>query len=63
MCQQVFEPTEYKKSISIPIINDNQYEADVDFYIILKTPSGEASLGDPNVARVTIIDDDGMFVV
>ncbi|XP_066273845.1 sodium/calcium exchanger 1-like isoform X3 [Branchiostoma lanceolatum] len=62
----VFKETEYRKKIKIPIINDNQYQADKDFYVILKSPSpGEdAALGDPSVARVTIIDDDkpGNFV-
>jgi len=48
------------KTISIPIINDNQYEADVDFYVILKNAVGQnAAIGDPSIARVTIIDDDG----
>ena len=56
---QVFKETEYRKTITIPIINDNQYEADVDFYVILKNPQGDAGLSDPNITRVTIIDDDG----
>ena len=56
---QIFKETEYQKTISVPIINDNQYEADVDFYVLLKNPSGDAGLGDPSVTRVTIIDDDG----
>ena len=45
--------------ISIPIINDNQYEADVDFYVILKNAHGGAGIGDPSVTRITIVDDDG----
>ncbi|KAK2143511.1 hypothetical protein LSH36_835g00039 [Paralvinella palmiformis] len=53
-----FTEEEYKKSITVPIINDNQYEADVDFYIVLKNPNGNSSIGDPSVSRVTIIDDD-----
>ncbi|XP_076443822.1 sodium/calcium exchanger 2-like isoform X2 [Babylonia areolata] len=53
-----FNENEYKKSITIPIINDNQYEADVDFYIILKNPTGGAGLGDPSISRITIVDDD-----
>lgn len=56
---QTFTEEEYKKSITVPIINDNQYEADVDFYIVLKNPNGNSSIGDPSVSRVTIIDDDG----
>ena len=56
---QIFKETEYQKSFSVSIINDNQYEADVDFYIILKNPKGMSGLGDPSVTRVTIVDDDG----
>ncbi|XP_077988867.1 sodium/calcium exchanger 1-like [Glandiceps talaboti] len=54
----VFKDTEWKKSLSIPIVNDNQYESDMDFYVILKNATGDSGLGDPSVCRVTIIDDD-----
>ena len=30
-----------------------------DFYVILKNPVGSIELGEPNLARITIIDDDG----
>ncbi|XP_070172834.1 sodium/calcium exchanger 2-like isoform X3 [Littorina saxatilis] len=53
-----FDENEYRKVITVPIINDNQYEADVDFYILLKNPAGGGGLGDPSIARVTIVDDD-----
>ncbi|XP_071964302.1 sodium/calcium exchanger 3-like isoform X2 [Antedon mediterranea] len=55
-----FAEDESRKSISIPIINDNEYENDMEFYVILKNPEGESveGLGDPSIARVTIIDDD-----
>lgn len=55
----MFKETEYQKTVTIPIINDNQYEADVDFYVILKNATGDSGIGDPSIARVTIIDDDG----
>lgn len=58
---QVFNSDEYKKTISIPIVNDYEFEPDTDFYIILKNPEGDAGLGDPSVTRVTIIDDDGKW--
>ena len=58
---QTFNENEYRKLITIPIINDNQYEADVDFYVILKNPTGGGGLGDPSIARVTIVDDDGQL--
>ncbi|XP_077863706.1 sodium/calcium exchanger 3-like [Saccoglossus kowalevskii] len=54
----IFKETEWKKTLSVPIVNDNQYESDMDFYVILKNPGGDAGLGDPSVTRVTIIDDD-----
>lgn len=54
----IFKENEYKKTISVSIINDNQFENDVDFYIILRNPFGGSGLGDPSVARVTIVDDD-----
>ena len=56
---KVFKETEWRKTITVPIVNDNQYESDMDFYLILKNPEGGAGLGDPSVTRVTIIDDDG----
>uniref|UniRef100_H2XSK5 Calx-beta domain-containing protein n=1 Tax=Ciona intestinalis TaxID=7719 RepID=H2XSK5_CIOIN len=61
----IFPEDTYVQSISIPIINDDQYYPDTDFYVILKNPSGDATLGDPSVSRVTIIDDDkpGDFVL
>ena len=60
---QVFKATEFQKTITVPIINDNQYEADVDFYVILKNPNGGGGLGEPSIARVTIIDDDGEYLM
>ena len=56
---QTFQPSEYMKKIRVPIVNDDQYTADKDFYVFLKNPSANASVGDPSVTRVTIIDDDG----
>jgi len=49
--------------LSIPIINDNQFENDVTFYIVLKNAGGGAGIGDPSVAMVTIVDDDGKNIV
>lgn len=53
-----FKENEFQKSITIPIINDQQFENDVDFYIILKNPNNGSNIGDPSVTRVTIVDDD-----
>ena len=55
----MFNEDEYRKTLTVPIINDNQYEADVDFYVLLKNPNGGGGTGDPSITRVTIIDDDG----
>jgi len=55
---QIFTEKSFRETIRIPIINDNQYYPDTDFYVILKHPTGDAALGDPSVTRVTIIDDD-----
>ena len=35
----------------------NNNEPEKDFYIILKSPCESTAFGDPNVARVTIIND------
>ncbi|XP_061162761.1 sodium/calcium exchanger 2-like isoform X2 [Saccostrea echinata] len=53
-----FKDTEYRQSITIDIINDNQFENDCDFYLILKNATNGTSLGDPSVTRITIVDDD-----
>ncbi|KAK3096603.1 hypothetical protein FSP39_001609 [Pinctada imbricata] len=53
-----FKENEFKQTISVEIINDNQFENDCDFYLILKNPVNGASLGDPSITRVTIVDDD-----
>ncbi|XP_062616648.1 sodium/calcium exchanger 2-like isoform X6 [Saccostrea cucullata] len=53
-----FKDTEYRQSITLDIINDNQFENDCDFYVILKNATNGTSLGDPSVTRVTIVDDD-----
>ena len=44
---------------SIPITDDNRDESREDFEVNLETPSN-VNEGDPNVATVTIVDDDGM---
>ena len=58
----MFTESDFVQKISVPIINDNQYNPDTDFYVILKNASGDASLGDPSVTRITIIDDDSKML-
>ncbi|XP_071167581.1 sodium/calcium exchanger 2-like isoform X3 [Mytilus edulis] len=53
-----FAENEYKKTVTIPIIQDNQYTGNADFFILLKNPSTGAGIGDPSVGRVNIVDDD-----
>lgn len=60
---QHFKETDYKKSISIPIIQDNQYTGNADFLVILKNPGNGAGLGFPSASRVNIVDDDGNIFI
>ncbi|PAA93730.1 hypothetical protein BOX15_Mlig025911g1 [Macrostomum lignano] len=54
----IFNEDEYVKTIRIPIIDDYEYEADKEFFIDLSCPEESGIIGDPGVAKVTIIDDD-----
>ena len=45
--------------LTISIIHHEGYALEKDFYVILKNPVGSIELGEPNLARITIIDDDG----
>ena len=57
-----FAPTETSKTFTVPIIQDTVYEGNETFTVTLSTPVG-ATLGAPNPATVTIIDDDPPPVV
>lgn len=46
------------KSISVNIFDDAIYESTENFLVTLSNPSGGASLGNPNTATVTILNDD-----
>ncbi len=52
---------DYCSSITVPIEDMDHDESGSEkyFFIILKNPSNTSGLGDPNVARVTIINDNG----
>lgn len=56
---QVFKPGDTKKSLSVTLIHHEGYSVEKDFYVLLKNPVGRTELGEPNLARITIIDDDG----
>lgn len=46
------------KTINIPIINDNAFEGDETFMVVLSNPTGGAILGAASTATVTIDEDD-----
>jgi uncharacterized repeat protein (TIGR02543 family) len=52
-----FLPNDTSKTFTVPIASDNTYEGDEQFTVTLSTPVG-ASLGSPNPATVTIVEDD-----
>lgn len=54
----MFNPGESRKSLAIEIIYHEGYAQEKDFYLLLKNPVGKTELGEPNLARITIIDDD-----
>ena len=56
---QTFKPGDTKKALTITLIHHEGYTQEKDFYVLLKNPMGKAELGEPNLARITIIDDDG----
>ena len=56
---QTFKPGDTKKALTITLIHHEGYTQEKDFYVLLKNPVGKAELGEPNLARITIIDDDG----
>ncbi|XP_066931288.1 sodium/calcium exchanger 1-like isoform X2 [Clytia hemisphaerica] len=58
----VFKETEYKKTIEIQLTDRSKQERTTsstssDFYIVLKDPCHDSTLGDPSIAHVSIIDD------
>ena len=59
---QKFEGNQCRKTITVHIIPDNQYKANMDFSVVLHHPSDHFGVGDPSVATVIITDDDGMYV-
>lgn len=54
----LFKAGDTKKTLTITLIHHEGYAQEKDFYVLLKNPMGKADLGEPNLARITIIDDD-----
>ena len=57
-----FTPSVSSLTVSVPIINDNITEGEQFFIGNLSNPQGPVTL-DPEVATVTIVDDDGKSYV
>lgn len=53
-----FPPGETTQTIPIPIVNDNIIEPDETINLTLVDPTGGATLGTPNTATFTIVDND-----
>src|SRR5262249_10007794 len=53
-----FAPGETSKTFTVTILNDNLVEANETFGVLLKNPTGGATLGTPRNALVTIVEDD-----
>ncbi|KAL8625458.1 hypothetical protein ACOMHN_018603 [Nucella lapillus] len=53
----VFAESEVSKTIKVPIVQGKEPGSEVDFYVILKNPTGGGALGDPSIARVSVMDD------
>jgi extracellular elastinolytic metalloproteinase len=58
----IFGPGELTKTFSIPILNDADGEADETVYLSLQNPSANVIIGTPDMAELTIADDDGVPV-
>ncbi|WP_254564525.1 Calx-beta domain-containing protein [Oscillatoria sp. HE19RPO] len=53
-----FATGETTQTVSIPIVNDNSIEPDETLSLTLINPTGGATLGTPNTATFTIVDND-----
>lgn len=54
----IFYKDEQEKTITVPIVDDKIKENDEQFFVLLKSTTGDASLGDRKLATVIINDDD-----
>ena len=59
----VFGTNVMSQTITVPIINDKVIEGTETFTVNLGVPIGEAALGSPNAAVVTILDDESVLAL
>ena len=59
----VFGTNVMSQTITVPIINDKVVEGTETFTVNLGVPTGEAALGSPNAAVVTILDDESVLAL
>jgi RHS repeat-associated protein len=57
-----FADGEISKTVTIPIVNDTNPEPDENLYLSLNTPTGGATIGQQNTARLTIVDKDAPII-
>jgi hypothetical protein len=53
-----FASGEDEKTLHVPILDDNETEGDERFLVQLDSPTGNAALGGPDQAQITIVDDE-----
>jgi hypothetical protein len=58
-----FAAGEVQKSLTVQLLDDSLQEADETFVLTLSAPTGEATLGSPHAATITIVDDETASVV
>ncbi|QJB44053.1 putative Ig domain-containing protein [Dolichospermum flos-aquae] len=57
-----FADGEISKTVNISILNNTTAEPNETFQLLLTNPTGGASVGTQNTAKLTIIDDDGLSI-
>ena len=53
-----FGPGETERTVAVPLVDDAGFEGDETFVVRLDSPAGNAAVGGPDEAQVTIVDDE-----